>query len=152
MSATDQDVRALEHIALRLRQDTHGAGPWDPHGTHIAFADYLKGMHLPTAVELVLHHACDPEAKTPAAIKRPFRPELPKPDGRWEPPKRAEECDLHPGQRATNCGGCAADRLAGDETPVQRPRPVTEPPAEYRAAREALHAAQASTETEEDES
>lgn len=42
------------------------------------------------------------------------------------PPKRDEQCSRHPGQFATNCGGCATDKLADDEvraTPVERPRP-----------------------------
>jgi hypothetical protein len=30
------------------------------------------------------------------------------------PVTKADECTTHPGQRASNCGGCRADRLAGD--------------------------------------
>lgn len=76
MSATDQDVRALEHLAHRLREDTTGCGKWDAHGTHVVFARELKGMTLAIAMELVVAHATDPDAKTPAAITRPFKPEV----------------------------------------------------------------------------
>jgi hypothetical protein len=30
------------------------------------------------------------------------------------PVTKADECSNHPGQRSSNCGGCRADRLAGD--------------------------------------
>lgn len=138
MPTNDQDIRALKYLAMRLRKETYGAGPWDEHGTHIVFADYLTRMNLGVAMDLVLRHAQDPDAKTPAAIKRKFAPEPPKPDHRWMPPKRDEECPAHPGQRATACGGCRADELAGDTT--DRPREAADEPIRT-AALEATYAA-----------
>lgn len=74
MAVTDLDVSALEHLAYRIREDTHGIKPWDRQGTHVIFVRELKGKHLLTAIETVVAHASDPEAKTPAAITRPFLP------------------------------------------------------------------------------
>lgn len=119
MSVTDLDVSALVHLAYRIREDTHGLKPWDRQGTHVIFTRELKGMHLPTAVEIVIRHASDPEAKTPAAITRPFLPAAP-PAHRLRksgPPRKHEECPTHAGQYADNCGGCNADALAGDDRP-----------------------------------
>lgn len=127
MPATDQDVRALEHLARRLREDTYGCKPWDAEGTHVVFARELLGKNLAYAIELVLHHACDPNAKTPAAITRKFTPDLPAPPTPG-PPKATESCPRHPGSPAANCGGCNADRLAGDASPApSRGRPRINP-------------------------
>lgn len=76
MAVTDLDISALEHLAYRIRQDTHGLVPWDRHGTHVIFKRELLGKHLPSAIETVIAHASDPEAKTPAAITRAFTPKV----------------------------------------------------------------------------
>ena len=89
MPTTDRDAQALTYLAKRLREETPGAGRWDEAGIW-AQVSKLVGRNLASAVEQVTRHAADPEAKTPAAIHRPFVPEhTPQ---RFHPPKRAEAC------------------------------------------------------------
>lgn len=38
------------------------------------------------------------------------------------PPRKAEECQTHPGNWRESCHGCAADGLAGDQTAPADPR------------------------------
>lgn len=113
MTTTDRDIHALAHIAVRLRQDTTGCGPWDLDGTTKVFLAALKGMHLATATEQVLRHAQDPGAKTPAAVTRGFTPTD---AGAPVEPR----CAKHPSQHAANCGRCEAEdryaHQASDET------------------------------------
>jgi len=75
MPVESTDVPAFVGLALRLRRETHGCGAWDQHGAEVVFARDLVGLNFRTALELIIAHSCDPEAKTPAAIKRPFSPE-----------------------------------------------------------------------------
>lgn len=109
------DIPQFVGLADRLRRETYGCKVWDKQGTDVIFARELVGMNFRTAIELVLAHSCDPDAKTPAAIKRPFTPTNSTPTKRTGPPKKAEECPDHPGQYADNCGGCNADALVSDE-------------------------------------
>lgn len=110
------DVPQFVSLAERLRRETHGCKVWDRQGADVVFARELVGMNFRTALELVIAHAGDPEAKTPAAITRPFKPEAPAPRKRVGPPRRDEECPTHPGQYADNCGGCRADQLAEEDS------------------------------------
>lgn len=113
MSATTQDVSALEHLAYRIREDTHGCKVWDRQGIHVIFQRELVGMHLMTAIEIVVGHAQDLEAKTPAAITRSFTPRSADRPKRGGPSKKTDECPEHPGQpRVPFCGGHRADELA----------------------------------------
>lgn len=73
MTTTDQDARALTYLARRLRDDTYGCGKWDENGTY-AEVSKLVGQNLAVTIERVVAHACDPAAKTPGAIRRPFVP------------------------------------------------------------------------------
>lgn len=75
MAVTENDIAWFVHLARRLREDTYGTKVWDDHGTQIIFARELVGMHFATAVELVLAHAQDKDAKTPKSITRNFKPE-----------------------------------------------------------------------------
>jgi hypothetical protein len=75
MPTTDQDLRALTYLARRLRDETHGCAQWDEAGTFACLKAELAGQNLLIAVQRVIGHATDPEAKTPGAIKRPFTPE-----------------------------------------------------------------------------
>ena len=103
MSLTDQDARALIHLARRLRQDTYGAGPWDQPGIE-AEVFKLVGQDLAVSIERVVRHAADPTARTPGAIRRPYTP---------GPPEPRRELDIAPvGSRCTTCG-----RVEGDCTP-----------------------------------
>lgn len=118
MPVNDRDLGALVYLAGRLREDTHGAGTWDTHGTEVVFARELRGTNLRIALEEIIAHASDPHAKTPAAINRGFKPAPASPAARRVyPPKKTDECARHPGQWADNCGGCKADQAAGDLTP-----------------------------------
>lgn len=95
MAVNEQDLAAFEHLAYRIREDTHGLKPWDRIGTHRVFKEVLKDMHLMTAINLVVAHASDPDAKTPGSIKRPFTP---KPVGTEKPDM--EKCVDHPDEPA----------------------------------------------------
>ncbi|RNL66268.1 hypothetical protein EFK50_01175 [Nocardioides marmoriginsengisoli] len=95
MAVNDRDISALVHLACRIREDTYGCGTWDRQGIHTVFTRELTGMHLMTAIEIVVAHASDPDAKTPAAITRPF---LPKPA--TTVPKDPTRCRDHPDELA----------------------------------------------------
>lgn len=45
------------------------------------------------------------------------------PENRPIPPRRADECDVHAGNWASRCAGCAADRLGGDKSPPRTTAP-----------------------------
>ena len=95
MSLTDQDARALIHLAKRLRQDTYGAGEWHQPGIE-AEVLRLVGQDLAISIERVVRHAADPAARTPGAIRRPYTP---------GPPEPRRELDVAPlGSRCTTCG------------------------------------------------
>lgn len=95
MPATDQDLRALTYIARRLRDQTHGCAQWDEAGTFACLKAELAGQNLLIALQRVIGHATDPDAKTPGAIKRPFTPVPPKPEPereKYDPRKVCHEC------------------------------------------------------------
>lgn len=110
MPTTDQDARALTYLAKRLREETHGANRWDEAGIS-AIVTNLIGRNLPSVVEQVTRHACDPEAKTPGAINRPFLPDAPTDGGRrsYNVP-----CPNHADQ-VLPCRLCAARRSDGTQ-------------------------------------
>lgn len=147
MPVTDQDARALTYLACRIRKETHGAREWDENGTYAVIKRFV-GHNLALTVERVTRHAADPEARTPAAMERPFVPDAPH-AGPARPPKCEEACELHGGHK-DRCPGCAADRLTGDA--ATRPAPVrTGPTPEYlqaRAASRAAHPTHTDTESE----
>lgn len=84
MGMNEQDARALTYLARRLRTETQGAGQWDEAGTW-TYVSKLIGANLAVAVERVTRHAADKEARTPAAIERPFVPDAAVPSSRPEP-------------------------------------------------------------------
>lgn len=84
MPTNDQDARALTYLARRLRTETQGAGQWDEAGTW-TYVSKLIGANLAIAVERVTRHAADKEARTPAAIERPFVPDAQAAPSRPEP-------------------------------------------------------------------
>ncbi|WP_235738972.1 hypothetical protein [Nocardioides alcanivorans] len=93
MPVTDQDARALAYLAIRLRVETN-ATTWDEAGT-LAATQQLVGRGLHPSIERVARHAADPQARTPAAIHRPFLPDAPGPEAPSNP-KPHEAC--------TTCG------------------------------------------------
>lgn len=137
MTATEQDLRALAYLAQRLRAETHGAGKWDEAGLWPVLKR-LEGHNLALTIERVTRHAADPQARTPAAIERPFVPEAPTSSGHRYPAKPDDECRIHVGEWAETCRMCAADRLAGDETPPRRQPPAATDAATHVARLRAL--------------
>lgn len=132
MSTTKRDLAALHYLAQRLRAETYGAGEWHDNGLTAVLAR-LEGQQLALVIERVARHAADPEARTPAAIERPFVPGPPQAVAA-RPPKATDACHLHPDGWRDTCAGCAADRRAGDEPPA---RPAA------RSTRASEHAARA---------
>jgi hypothetical protein len=113
MPTDKRDAQALAYLARRLRAETRGCREWDDAGTYAKVSE-LIGQNLALAVERVLCHATDPEAKTPGAILRNFTPPRPstKDPDRFRPPKRDEACKV--------CGGwcpgpCARDGYGPDD-------------------------------------
>lgn len=95
MPVTDQDARALAYLAQRLRAEAN-ATCWDEAGT-LAVVSKLIGRDLAPSIERVTRHAADPEARTPAAIHRPFVPEAsgPKPPANPTAETACRTCGKH---------------------------------------------------------
>lgn len=136
----DQDARALTYLAMRIRQETYGAGPWDEDGTY-ANIRKLTGRSLALTAESIISHAADVNARTPGVLAGPFKGTKPseREPEKFRPPKADEACAI--------CGGwcppgdCARDRfLADHEAP--KPRTTTRPASPETAA-EAIKAARA---------
>lgn len=135
MPTNKRDLQALHYLAKRLRAETHGAGDWHDNGLTAVLAK-LEGHNLAITIERVTRHAGDPEARTPAAIERPFMPEVATPGPRFPARAGQNECRIHPGEHDGSCRACAADALVGDR-PEPRPHVGSEPTEGYRAARAA---------------
>lgn len=110
MPVTDKDIQVFTELALRIREETYGCGTknnsWDRTGIYTIFKRQLVGMHFATAIELVVRHASDPKAETPAAIGRPFLPPAP------ETVKDDGVCPVHGSKPAPPfCGLCRNDEL-----------------------------------------
>lgn len=114
MPTTKRDLAALHYLAQRLRAETYGAGTWHDNGLTTVL-DRLEGHNLAITCERVLRHAADADARTPAAIERPFVPGPPVPEVA-RPPKPHEAC--------RDCGQ-HVDRCTCDDGPVVRPLPRT---------------------------
>jgi len=105
MPVESADVPQFVSLAERLRKETYGCKTWDRHGSETVFARELVGMNFRTALELVIAHSCDSEAKTPAAIRRPFKPEPVEPPApRLTAETQCPECNYYvPGQCHPTC-------------------------------------------------
>lgn len=119
----------------------HGAPRWDEAGTHAAIVECCASWDFAAATEHVLAHARDPKARTPFAIKGPKPHTDPTRAGRQPAKAGGDECQIHAGEYADSCRGCAADALVGDD--AQPPRRVvhhtsTDPTPGYLSARQAL--------------
>lgn len=119
MTTTLTDVQALAHLATRLRDDL-GLRKWDRQGVDRIFTDTLIGLPLADAVRRVVGHATDPDARTPAAIRRPFVPSPADddPHGPRFPPKDRDECRHHTGEHAGSCRLCPVADLTHPQDPV----------------------------------
>lgn len=117
MTVSKGDAQALTWLARRLREDTHGCGPWDPAGTYAVIAE-LVGQNLAETVHRVIGHALDPEARTPGSIRRPFVPKRDSEGGRRTPAKAGEDCKRHPGEYVGSCRACRVDGLNSEHDVV----------------------------------
>jgi hypothetical protein len=111
------DAQALTWLARRLREDTHGCGPWDSAGTYAVITE-LVGQNLAETVHRVVGHALDPEARTPGAIRRPFIPKRIEEPGRRQPAKAGEDCKRHPGEYVGSCRPCNVEHLSTEHDVV----------------------------------
>lgn len=112
MSIDEQELRAIAYLAIRVRKATFGCAPWDELGL-MANLRKIQNRNLHLTIEHVMRHAADPNAKSPGVLAGSFTPEAPKAE-RYTPPKKHQECKIHPGQWASSCGGCRSTELAGD--------------------------------------
>lgn len=87
----DQELRAVAFLALRVREQTSGAGKWDEAGL-MSNLRKLQNRNLHMTVEHVLRHAADPAAKTPGVLAGAFTPPAPSGHQPWRPPKKDEAC------------------------------------------------------------
>lgn len=78
MPTTKRDLQALQYLAKRLRDETHGAGEWHDAGLWTVLAR-MEGHNLAVTIERIVHNAADPDARTPGAIERPYTPGPPAP-------------------------------------------------------------------------
>lgn len=116
MPTDDRDIQALTYLVARLRAETYGAGDWDQAGIHAILARF-KGQNLATTIERAVCHAIDTNARTPAAMERPFLPPSPQPERR-QPVKAGEDCRLHVGEHAHACRLCAVEGYRDERDPV----------------------------------
>jgi hypothetical protein len=119
MPVNDRDLQALHYLAKRIRSETMGAGEWHDAGIS-AVLGRMKGHNLALTIERVTRHAADPEARTPAAIERPFTPDPPGPQPA-RPPKPADAC-THCGRERT---GRCCDRPSERPAAADRATPTT---------------------------
>jgi hypothetical protein len=135
----EQDARALTYLAMRIRQETYGAGPWDEHGTFTNIRK-LTGRSLALTAESIISHAADPAAKTPGVLAGPFRGTKPseREPEKFRPPKADEACPV--------CGGwcppgdCVRDRFVADD---EERTPRVDRPASTEVRAEAIKTARA---------
>ena len=104
----DRDATALVYLAMRVRAETYGAGPWDEHGTAAVVAK-LKGRSLALTAEHVTRHATDPKAKTPGVLLGAYTPSAPPADTSRRYPRPDEACPTCGGWR----GNCACKATEG---------------------------------------
>lgn len=143
MSIDDQELRAIQFLAERVRKATSGAAPWDSAGL-VANLRKLTDRNLHMTIEHVMRHAADPKAKNPGVLAGSYTPPAPTSTGIPRPPKRAKQCSRCGGRKG-DCA-CRREHLAAtydDETEIQRMDRETA----LKAARDALVAAK---HTEED--
>lgn len=101
MPIDDQELRAIQFLAERVRKSTSGAAPWDSAGLTSNLRK-LASRNLHMTIEHVMRHAADPAAKTPGVLAGGYTPDAPTSSGIPRPPKRAEQCPRCGGRK----GGC----------------------------------------------
>lgn len=98
---------------------------WDEAGIVAAIVK-VSHFDLANVATAVIRAAADRTIETPGAIANTAAScwdNRPAPTRQRRPPKPVEECLRHPGQYATACGGCRADRDAADTPPAPPERP-----------------------------
>lgn len=123
MPIDDQELRAIQFLAERVRKATSGAKPWDSAGL-AANLRKLAGRNLHMTIEHVLRHAADPAAKTPGVLAGSFTPEAPTPE-QFRPPKAHEACGVCNGFRGS-CPCAVAGRAVDDGPPSPDLPPVAD--------------------------
>lgn len=111
---TPDEIKWLTWGALQVRPS--GSTKWDATGTATIIAEHCGSWSLAMALEHVIAHARDPEAKTPGRIRQNWAPDTTPQKTPMKPPKPEDMCPVHGGW-LNSCSGCAADKLAGDPTP-----------------------------------
>lgn len=115
----DQELRAIQFLAERVRKATSGAAPWDSAGL-AANLRKLANRNLHMTVEHVLRHAADPEAKTPGVLAGSYTPPAPTSGGRPGPLRREEQCPRC-GERKGDYCACSREYMEAayaDEEPL----------------------------------
>ena len=120
MGVTPKQAWAIAHLVAELRPE------WQPEG--VVSAIKRVADRNPHEVALAsIRAAADPEARTPGVIPTPgthWQEGIKQQPGKGRPPRKDEECDVHVGQWADACHGCASDRLTGERTtPAELRRP-----------------------------
>jgi len=108
---TDTQVSNLAAAVHALRPD------WNLRSLTTFVGDKLRVRAFRDVAVALAWVATDEQTKTPARVLEA---------GPWwransedktiRPPRKDEDCPLHMGNWATNCAGCASDRLAGETT------------------------------------
>jgi len=110
MPLTDQDIRALVHLAVQCRP--HGAPRWDEQGIFTSIAK-VRTMQLADVALAVIRAANDANAKTPGVIANTSAPN-------WKERSAPRPAPIEHYDRLAHCDVCGktADRhgdLAGHE-------------------------------------
>lgn len=117
MSVEKRDVPSLTHLAMRIRQETRGAGPWDEPGTAKIIAE-LVGRNLHITTEHIIRNAADPKAKNPGVLRGGYTPPPP-PGEKVRPLRREDQCARCGGPKA-NCH-CTREHHAIDHRDDREP-------------------------------
>ncbi|MGI8682054.1 MAG: hypothetical protein ACR2JO_07985 [Mycobacteriales bacterium] len=116
------DIARLASMANGLRPD------WPNASIYTFIARNLSTRAYRDVAVALAWVAADQNTDTPARILEPgpwWRAATVENPGGNIAPKLDETCPVHPAYRASNCGGCRADELAGDDrpTPPEQRRP-----------------------------
>ena len=112
MTLTAKQAWAIGHLVHELRPE------WEAEGVVAALKRCAGGDPFATALASI-RAAADKNARTPGVIPTPgthWQEGLKRDPEPARPPRKSEDCPKHPGNWRDSCHGCAADKLAGDDT------------------------------------
>lgn len=118
----DHDVEAIGGVVMRLRgRNVAAGGDWDWPGIRTgvqAAVQHGRDYNRPLSVvaKACINAAADWKNRTPAVMGMPgpHWHDGPASTETRRPPKRTEECTLHPGKWRNECAGCKADQVVID--------------------------------------